>query len=334
VPPAPKVSVLIPTYNYARFLPEAIDSVLAQDFGDFELVISDDASADNSAEIIRSYAARDSRIRAHCQAENRGMAANWNWCLGEARGEYVKYLFGDDRLVSNQALGRLAGLLDAEPSATLAVSGRLILDEQSRAVEIWDELGPAGLKSGREVIVQCLRRDRNLIGEPSAVLFRRAAGLRGFDPAWRQLIDQEMWFHLLSGGNLVYDPEPLCAFRQHGAQQTVVNRDSHLSSEESLVMLARYLDDFAATVNLPLDSFAIRRLLFNYLYYSRKNSRKDAARTPAVVAAEDRLMAQLTPRWYARCLAWHRVTKPLINLARRLRPPAQPGRRPVPAAAT
>ena len=331
MPPAPKVSVLVPTYNYARFLPEAIDSVLSQDFADFELVISDDASTDNSAEIIRSYAARDPRIRAHCHAQNLGMAANWNWCLGEARGEYVKYLFGDDRLASPRALGRLAALLDAAPSANLAVSARLILDEQSRAVEIWDELGAAGLHPGREVIVRCLRRDRNLIGEPSAVMFRRSAGLRGFDPAWRQLIDEEMWFHLLAAGDLAYDPEPLCAFRQHGAQQTVVNRDSHVSSEESLVMLARYLDDFAATVNVPLDSFAIRRLLFNYLYYSRKNSRKDGARTPAVVAAEERLMAQLTPQWYGRCLLWHRLTKPLVNLGRRFRP-APAGRRPVPSA--
>ncbi len=329
----PKVSVLLPTYNYARFLPEAIESVLAQDFTDFELIVSDDASTDASAEIIRGFAARDSRIRAHFHPQNLGMVAHWNWTLGEARGEYVKFLFGDDRLVSAHALGRLAALLDAEPTATLAASARLILDEQSRAVEIWDELGVAGLKPGREIIVRCLRRDRNLIGEPSAVMFRREAGRRGFDPAWRQLVDEEMWFHLLSAGNLAYDPEPLCAFRRHAAQQTVVNRDSHVSSEETLVILARYLDDFSATVNLPLESFAIRRLLFNSIYYSRKNSRKDAARTPAVVAAEEKLLAQLTPRWYGRCLAWHRLTKPLVNLARTLRPRGEPGRRPLPAAA-
>jgi glycosyltransferase involved in cell wall biosynthesis len=329
----PKVSVLLPTYNYARFLPEAIESVLAQDFADFELIVSDDASTDDSAGIIRGYAARDPRIRAHFHPQNLGMVAHWNWCLGQARGEYVKFLFGDDRLVSPRALGRLASRLDAEPSATMAASARLILDEQSRAMEIWDELGPAGLKAGREVIVRCLRRDRNLIGEPSAVMFRREAGRRGFDPAWRQLVDQEMWFHLLAAGNLAYEAEPLCAFRRHAAQQTVVNRDSHVSSEESLVILARYLDDFSATVNLPLESFAIRRLLFNYIYYSRKNSRKDAARTPAVVAAEEKLLARLTPRWYGRCLAWHRLTKPLVNLARTLRPPGEPGRRPLPAAA-
>jgi len=325
----PKVSVLIPTYNYARFLPEAIESVLSQDFADCEILVCDDASTDDSAAVIRAYGARDPRIRVQLNKKNLGMVANWNWCLGQARGEYVKFLFGDDRLVSPRALRRLAALLDAEPSATLAASARIILDEGSRGVELWDELGAAGLKPGRQVIVQCLRRDRNLIGEPSAVMFRRSAGLRGFDPAWRQLVDQEMWFHLLSGGNLVYEPEPLCAFRRHAAQQTVVNRDSHVSSEESLVILARYLDDFSATVNVPLDSFAIRRLLFNYIYYSRKNSRKDAARTPAVLAAEERLLAQLTPRWYARCMAWHRLTKPLVNLARTVLPRAEGGRRPL-----
>jgi glycosyltransferase involved in cell wall biosynthesis len=327
----PKVSVLVPTYNYARFLPEAIESVLAQDFTDFELLISDDASTDGSAEIIRRYAVRDSRIRCQIHEKNLGMVPNWNWCLREARGEYVKFLFGDDLLASPQALRRMAAMLDGEPGAVLAVTGRLILGEDSRPLEIWDELGAAGHKPGREVIVQCLRYDRNLIGEPSAALFRRSAGLRGFDPAWRQLVDEEMWFHLLETGDFVYEPEPLCAFRLHTAQQTVVNRDSHVASMESLLLLARYLDCFAATVSLRLDSFVIRRLLFHYIYYSRKNSRRDGARTPAVAAAEELLLQRLTPRWYTICLAWHRVSKPLVNLERWIRPkPDVRGRRPLP----
>ena len=327
----PKVSVLVPTYRYARFLPEAIESVLTQDFTDFELLISDDASSDGSAEIIRRYAAGDPRIRWHVHEKNLGMVANWNWCLREARGDYVKFLFGDDRLASNQGLGRMAAMLDTEPRAVLAVTARLILDQHSRPLEIWDELGAAGHKPGREVIARCLRYDRNLIGEPSAAMFRRQAGLRGFDPAWRQLVDEEMWFHLLETGDFVYDPEPLCSYRLHDAQQTVVNRDSHVASMESLLLLARYLDCFAATVSLRLDSFAIRRLLFHYIYYSRKNSRRDGARTSAVAAAEELLMRRLTPRWYAICLAWHRVSKPLINLERWLRPkPDVRGRRPLP----
>jgi glycosyltransferase involved in cell wall biosynthesis len=325
----PKVSVLIPTYGYARFLPEAIESVLAQDFTDFELIISDDASPDGSAEIIRRYATRDPRIRCEIHGRNLGMVANWNWCLGEARGEYVKYLFGDDRLNSRHTLSRMVTMLENEPRAVLAATGRLILDKDSQATEVWDELGAPGRQDGRMVIAQCLRQDRNLVGEPSAVLFRRAAADRGFDPSWRQLVDQEMWFHLLTQGDLVYDPEPLCAFRLHPAQQTMVNRENRISSTETLLLLARYLDDFAAAVGQTIDSRAICRMIFHQIYYSRKNSRRDAIRTPELAAAEAKLLARLTRGRYVRCLILHRLLKPFFNLKRWLHPPPLGGRRPV-----
>src|SRR3954453_9924295 len=93
----PKVSVLIPTYNYARYLSEAIESVLEQEFQDYEVVIVDDCSQDESEEVIRRYAARDGRIRFHFNRPNLGMVANWNYCLSLARGEYVQFLFGDDK---------------------------------------------------------------------------------------------------------------------------------------------------------------------------------------------------------------------------------------------
>src|ERR1039458_5233071 len=99
----PRVSVLTPTFNYARYLPEAIESVLQQDFRDFELLIADDASTDGSAEIIHRYAAKDERIRFKIHSKNLGMVSNWNWCLSDARGEYVKFLFGDDRLACSDA---------------------------------------------------------------------------------------------------------------------------------------------------------------------------------------------------------------------------------------
>ena len=68
---------------------EAVDSVLAQDFSDFELILSDDCSGDGSREIIEAYAARDPRIRIQVHEANIGMVQNWNWCLSQARGEYL-----------------------------------------------------------------------------------------------------------------------------------------------------------------------------------------------------------------------------------------------------
>src|SRR5581483_9458517 len=220
MPTPPKISVLIPTFNCARFLPEAVDSILAQKFGDFELIISDDNSSDDSSELLRSYAARDPRVRLHLQSSNLGMVANWNWCLQQARGEYIKFVFGDDALISAQTLGCMAELLDAEPDVVLVASARRVIDEASHPTAIWDELKTAGRHGGAALIARCLQQDRNLIGEPSAVMFRREAATRGFDLQLRQLVDLEMWLHLLSSGGLAYLPEPLCAFRLHPGQQS------------------------------------------------------------------------------------------------------------------
>jgi glycosyltransferase involved in cell wall biosynthesis len=90
----PKVSVCIPTYNTARYLPTAIESVLRQDFSDFELVICDDASTDNTSEIVHSY--DDSRIRYVRTAGKSGQSGIFNRCHQEARGELVTILHADD----------------------------------------------------------------------------------------------------------------------------------------------------------------------------------------------------------------------------------------------
>jgi glycosyltransferase involved in cell wall biosynthesis len=308
----PKVSVLIPSYNHARFLPEAIASVLAQDFRDFELLLSDDASTDGSAAIIREFAARDSRIRFQIHPRNLGMVPHWNWCLQEARGDYIKFVFGDDGLASGRTLGVMATMLDAEPSAVLAATARLLLDENSQPEGVWNSLGPAGFHRGAVVISQCLRRDRNLIGEPSAVMFRRAFASRGFDPQLRQLVDEEMWLHLLRQGDLVYDPRPLCVFRRHPSQQTVVNLRPHIGPEDSLLITARYLDCLAPARVAGLSLFGRRRILYRHLHYARKHS----CRSPAIRRAEAVLLAQLPLAWYVICWFCHRASKPAINLAR------------------
>jgi glycosyltransferase involved in cell wall biosynthesis len=312
MPSTPKISVLIPTHNYARYLPEAIASVLAQDFTDYELLVSDDASTDNSADIIRRYAARDPRIRAEFQPANLGMVPNWNWCLRQARGEYVKYLFGDDLLCSPQALGRLAALLDADPRIVLAASARRIVDEHSRPVDVWNEFRTAGRLAGAAVIARCLEENYNLIGEPSAVMFRRAAASRGFDPQWRQLVDLEMWLDLLGQGDFAYDPEPLCGFRRHERQQTVVNRRARVGPDEHLQLAVRHLDVFLTGANGRPGTSGQRRALFRLLHYHRKH----AVPTPENDAARALLLDRFSLLSYFVCWAQHRVTKPFSNLGR------------------
>ena len=311
LPAVPRVSVLLPSHNYGRFIWQAIESVLAQDFCDYELIISDDASTDCSAEIIAEYAARDRRIRAFAQPKNLGMVENWNWTLRQARGHYVKFIFGDDCFADAAALTRLVRALDEHPDASLATSARLLIDEDSRVVGKRDELSP-GVHRGADVIRQCLMRNRNLIGEPTAVLFRAHAAARGFDRSLQQIVDQEFWIHLLQRGDLVHLAEPLCAFREHAAQQTRMNQRAHIGPMESLLVLARYLASISDAEQSSFTPAQRRQAVFHCLYYSRKK----APRAPNVLAAEAALAAYLKRPWYLLLWLRHRLTKPWLNLRR------------------
>jgi len=305
----PKVSVLIPTYNYGRYLAEAIESVLEQDFQDFELLIADDCSADNTAEVVRPFCARDARVRFAVHAANLGMVNNWNYCLEQARGEYIKFLFGDDKLMHRQALSKMLALLRQYPSAILAASARTILDEESKAVDIYRDLAE-GCHDGRKIITAYLMANgKNLVGEPSAVMFRKAEARRGFDPRYRQITDVEMWIHLLEKGDLAYTREPLCAFRSHPSQQTERNTASGLGRREHAVFFSTY----AGQPWLP------RKVVFPILLPLRRFRRQNPRATDAeMLACEERLTRRWGQGWrwpyWLYCLRY-RVTKPLRNLA-------------------
>jgi glycosyltransferase involved in cell wall biosynthesis len=119
-PEGGKVSVVIPCYNQARFLGEAIQSVLCQGYTDLEIIVVDDGSNDGTEEVASGYAREDPRVRLIKQ-ENRGLAAARNRGLAEAGGEYVVFLDSDDRLVSG-ALGVGVRELEAHPGCAF-VSG-------------------------------------------------------------------------------------------------------------------------------------------------------------------------------------------------------------------
>ncbi len=305
----PKISVLIPTYNYARFLPEAIESVLAQDFRDFELLIVDDCSADDTAKIVQPFCARDERVRFSVNHANLGMVNNWNHCLQQARGEYIKFLFGDDKLCHPQALRKMVTLLESHPSATLAASARVILDDKSKAIDVWRPLAE-GCHNGQKIITAYLMENgKNLVGEPSAVLFRKADAARGFDPQYRQIVDVEMWFHLLEKGDLAYTREPLCAFRCHPLQQTERNTDSGVAWKEH----ARFISSRAVQPQFP------REVVFPILFHLRRWRRRNPdADSPEMAEWQRRLTVRWGRNWrwpyWLYCLRY-RIAKPFRNLS-------------------
>lgn len=125
----PKVSVVIPTYNYAHFLREAIESVLAQTFRDFEVIVVDDGSTDNTPEVVAQFGDRVQYIR---QA-NQGPNAARNTGVLAARGEFIALLDADDLWLPDK-LSRQVALADTRPEAGLIYSGMLLFDSESGAV--------------------------------------------------------------------------------------------------------------------------------------------------------------------------------------------------------
>jgi glycosyltransferase involved in cell wall biosynthesis len=115
----PRVSLGLPVFNGERFLREALDSILAQTFLDFELIISDNASTDGTEEICRTYAANDGRIRYNRNETNLGAAKNFNRTFELSCGEYFKWTAADDTL-ETECLARCVDVLDKDPQVVLA----------------------------------------------------------------------------------------------------------------------------------------------------------------------------------------------------------------------
>lgn len=127
---APLVSIGLPVYNGARFLSQALDSLLGQTLPDLELIISDNASTDHTADICLAYAARDARIRYIRQKSNIGATRNWNFVAQKARGAYFKWASAND-FCDPRMLEKCVNVLSDDPRTVLCHGRTFVLDEDT-----------------------------------------------------------------------------------------------------------------------------------------------------------------------------------------------------------
>ena len=220
------VSVIIPNYNHARFLRRRVESVLRQTFQDFELILLDDCSTDDSRSILSKYA-DDPRVRMEFNVKNSGSTfKQWNKGVGMARGEYVWIAESDD-YADERLLEKLVVRLDSEPnvvfsycrswrvSADGGISGFLDsyltdLDTQRWTADFWAD--------GREECQNYLVH-RNTVPNASAVLFRREVYERvgGADESLVLCGDWKLWAAMALTGRIAYLGEPLNYNRFHDA---------------------------------------------------------------------------------------------------------------------
>ena len=216
----PKVSVLIPTYNYAHFLDETIQSVLDQTFIDFELVIVDNCSTDNTDEVVKKYLA-DTRVSFYRNETNIGLVGNWNKCLDYAKGEYIKYLCADDKF-RPELLEKFVAIMDQNPGVSIMSS----YVESFGLISCCRISAFKGKISGEQARESLLSPGvRNWLFAPTAVMFRRAGLKVGkFNPELLSLTDLEFYLRQLTLGDCYIIPETLSFIRTHTGMQTSQNK--------------------------------------------------------------------------------------------------------------
>jgi glycosyltransferase involved in cell wall biosynthesis len=262
----PAVSVCIPTFRGATHIAATIESVLAQTYTDFELIIIDDNSNDHTINIVQKYT--DSRIRLFQNFDNLGAQGNWNRCLTEARGKYLKLLPQDD-LLSPDCLAKQVAILDKDFAQKIALvfCARMIIDARNRPIM---ERGYSGRHSGvisaKMLLRHCLRRGTNLIGEPGGVIFRRqlAASVGPFDGSIPYVIDLDYWFRLLLKGDPYYLSEALVSFRvSRGSWSVAIGKKQSTDYRRFILKMSKNPDLTTCYADILLGSMMAK--LNNYM---------------------------------------------------------------------
>lgn len=221
----PRITVLLAVHNGGAYLREAVESVFAQTYSDFELVVVDDASDDDSAAYLASL--EDERLKVLRNEHNVGQVRSLNHGLAHARGDYVARIDADDVMLPTR-LARQAAILDAEPSVALVGTWMVVVDDRARR---W------GTTRGRIEsygdFVAALLANRLPFGHPS-IMFRRDVVLRlgGYDAALAPSEDKDLYRRLaLERCDARVVPEALVRYRRHDAQLSQTQIEHQLATD-------------------------------------------------------------------------------------------------------
>ena len=229
--PQPRVSVVIPAYNVAPYIGEAIDSVLAQTFRDFEIIVVNDGSPDTDAldAVLARYGAHLRCVR----KTNGGLASARNAGIAAARSDLIAFLDGDD-LWEPEYLSSQLALLDHDRSAAAVFPDAVYFGETSLAGKRVSEIAP--YERGRVTIEGVLNGRSNLcyscLARCEAI---NAAG--GYDASLRRIEDWDLYVRmLLAGQTILVNPQPLLRYRRRDAS---LSADSLLMRRAALDVLAK-----------------------------------------------------------------------------------------------
>lgn len=218
------VSIVLPVYNGARYLAESIQSCLDQTYANWELIIVDDASTDDTPAIIAGFAARDSRVRSLRHETNKRLPATLNDGFAQARGAYLTWTSDDNRYRS-EALATLVRALDAKPDAAFVYAGYDVIDDDGRYVQTNHAQPPARFIQGYDA-VPCF-------------LYRRAVyeELGGYADDLFLAEDYEYWLRMYATRHTMLPlPDTLYEYRRHARSLTDEYRGRTFAAAERALL--------------------------------------------------------------------------------------------------
>ena len=243
----PLVSICIPTYNGASFLWEALESVKKQTYSPIEVVVSDDASIDNTLELVTDFKKHANFPVQFVTHKPNGIGANWNNTIKHANGQFIKFLFQDD-VLAHTCVEEMVAVFAQYPKLGLVGCKREFIIEAETTSEIADWINKfknlqVQFEKTEDItfIDNTLfsRKDftespMNKIGEPPTVMFKKEiineVGL--FDEKLEQILDYVFYYRILKQYPIAIINKPLVRFRIHKAQATNVNRNKPIADYE------------------------------------------------------------------------------------------------------
>ncbi|WP_081605567.1 glycosyltransferase family 2 protein [Rhodopirellula europaea] len=301
----PRISVLLTVFNAEKTVAETIRSVLTQTETDFEFLILDDGSTDDSYDIATQSVANDNRVQLIRQ-NNAGMAASLNRLIDESRGRYLARIDADD-IAEPTRFSKQVAYLDAHPDCVLVGSAVLNIDDDG------DPYGVTIMPSDHQAIEARMLSGAGGIMHPSTML-RSDAVIEsgGFALNYPVAEDQDLWLRLAQIGRLANLPEPLTRYRVHPQNMSFVRQ------KDGADALNRLLAKAHADRNLPFNqavlptsvneqcsawdrerTWAWTAVQEGYLATARKHARRLAARKPLDTRAWKLVAASHFPRLFA-----------------------------------
>ncbi|MCI8513485.1 MAG: glycosyltransferase family 2 protein [Lachnospiraceae bacterium] len=255
----PLVSICIPAYNSARYIEKTVRAALKSDWPNLEVLVVDDGSEDETVPVLRRLASEDGRLRVLVNETNLGMTGNWNKCVKEARGEYVKLIPADD-LVYPDCLKKTLPPLLKDPEVRLSICGTDLINEEGRVTGSYAHWPAAGVHDGAKVAKASLLFN-NFFGNPVCALFRKADFERvgGFDEEIVYILDFDLWLKLASLGKVAFRKEKLSGFLVRNDSNTgrMIGSGRRIYTAEHRRLVEKYREGGAFSLNGAEAAFSV-----------------------------------------------------------------------------